>query len=176
MPIGPAVVSGGSGVRALDFPYKGDRLMMTVLLPDADRFASVESGLSAAMLNELFAAMQPETLQVSLPKFKFTYGTDTLKTPLQALGMIDAFDLGLADLSGIDGTRDLYVDNVYHKAFISVDEKGTEAAAATAVVINWKSGDKAEFIADRPFIFVIRDKETGTILFIGRILNPLLTE
>ena len=166
----------GSGFRALDFPYKGGRIAMTVLFPDSGSFTSVENALSAAMLKQVFASLQPETLEVSLPKYKFTYGTDTLRSALKHLGMIDAFDPNRADLSGIDGSRTLYVDNVYHKAFISVDEKGTEAAAATAVVIDWRGPEKPVFKVDRPFIFMIRDKEAGTILFMGRILNPLITE
>jgi len=159
-----------NGVSAMDFPYKGDRLTMTVLLPDSGKFVSAENSLSAATLSQLFSALQPETLQVSLPKFKFTFGTVSLKAPFKALGMIDAFE-PVADFSGIDGAQDLWVGDIYHKAFISVDEKGTEAAAATAVVLKWKSLPPV-FIVNRPFIFVIRDKETGVILFIGRILNP----
>jgi serpin B len=163
-----------SGVSALDFPYKGDRLAMTVLLPDSGAFTSTENALNASMLSQLFSAFRPETLQVSLPKFTFTFGTVSLKDAFKALGMIDAF-LPVADFSGIDGAKDLWVDDIYHKAFISVDEKGTEAAAATAVVLIWKSL-RPVFIVNRPFIFVIRDKETGTVLFIGRILNPLESE
>jgi serpin B len=164
-----------SGVSALDFPYKGDRLAMTVLLPDSGAFTSTENALNASMLSQLFSAFHPETLQVSLPKFTFTFGTVSLKGAFKALGMTDAFQPGLADFSGIDGTRDLCVDDIYHKAFINVDEKGTEAAAATAVVLIYKSA-RPVFIVNRPFIFVIRDKETGTVLFIGRVLNPLESE
>jgi serpin B len=88
--------------------------------------------------------------------------------------MIDAFSPGAADFSGIDGTKNLYVSNVLHKAFISVDEEGTEAAAATAVTFDRTSVDPNEvaFYVNRPFIYLIRDKETGTILFMGRIVNP----
>jgi serpin B len=164
-----------SGVSALDFPYKGDRLAMTVLLPDSGAFTSAENSLSASMLSQLFSAFRPETLQVSLPKFTFTFGTVSLTDAFKALGMTDAFQPELADFSGIDGTRDLCVDDIYHKAFINVDEKGTEAAAATAVVLIYKSA-RPVFIVNRPFIFVIRDKETGTVLFIGRVLNPLESE
>jgi serpin B len=167
----------GSGVKALDFPYKGDRLVMTVLLPDSDAFSTVENSLSAEKLTTLFAGLDTANVKASLPKFKFTFGTVKLKAPFNALGMTDAFIGGKADFSGMDGTRDLYVDDIYHKAFISVDEKGTEAAAATAVVLNWKSIPKQPtFIVDRPFIFAIRDRVTGAILFMGRILNPLTTE
>jgi len=167
----------GHGVRALDFPYKGDRLAMTVLLPDLDSFAVVENALSAPMLKQLVDSLKEEKLPVSLPKFKFTFGSASLKDAFKALGMTDAFIPSLADFSGMDGSRSLFIDNIYHKAFISVDEKGTEAAAATAVMGGQTSlRDPVIFLVDRPFIFAIRDKQTGTVLFIGRIINPLLTE
>ena len=165
-------------VRALDFPYKGDRLTMTVLLPDAGEFSTFESSLSTETINGLISALDSVELQVSLPKFEFTYGTESLKEAMQALGMVDAFNDALADFSGIDGQRLLYVDDIYHKAFISVDEEGTEAAAATAVSMIWESvnPDEVVFNADRPFIYLIRDKETGMILFMGRIVDPTVTE
>ncbi len=167
----------GHGVRALDFPYKGERLAMTVLLPDLDSFATVENALSAAMIKQLIDSLKQVKLAVSLPKFKFTFGTESLTDAFIALGMTDAFNGGLADFSGMDGTRSLCISDICHKAFISVDEKGTEAAAATAVVIDITAVlDPVVFVVDRPFIFVIRDKQTGVILFIGRILNPLVTE
>jgi len=167
----------GSGVRALDFPYKGDRLAMTVLLPDLDSFSMVENSLNTTMLNKLLGDLHEEKLAVTLPKFKFTFGSVSLQDAFESLGMTDAFDPNKADFSGIDGTRSLSIGDIVHKAFISVDEKGTEAAAATAVIFEVTSVlDQVVFNVNRPFIFVIRDKETGTILFIGRILNPMLTE
>jgi serpin B len=167
----------GKGVRALDFPYKGDRLAMTVLLPDLDSFSMVENSLSTAMINQLIGDLREQKLAVSLPKFKFTFGSFSLKEAFETLGMTDAFNASQADFSGIDGTRSLCIGDIVHKAFIAVDEKGTEAAAATAVLIDITSVlDPVVFTVNRPFIFMIRDKQTGTILFIGRILNPLLTE
>ena len=166
-----------SGFRALDFPYKGDRLVMTVILPDVDSFASVEKALSPAMLNQAFSALNPRKLKVSIPKFKFTYGTASLTDAFKALGMQDAFSSQLADFSAIDGSKSLSVGDIYHKAFISVDENGTEAAAATAAIMETSLAEQPViFVVDRPFIFVIRDRTTGAILFIGRILNPLATE
>ncbi|MBN1306357.1 MAG: serpin family protein [Chitinispirillaceae bacterium] len=164
--------------RALDFPYKGGRLAMTVLLPDEGEFSSFESSLSTSAIGELITALDSVELQVSLPKFEFTYGTVRLKKQLKALGMIDAFDGSFADFSGIDGTDLLYVDDIYHKAFISVDEEGTEAAAATAVVLVWEStgADDVVFNANRPFIYLIRDRKTGMILFMGRVVDPSVTE
>jgi serpin B len=166
------------GARALDFPYKGDRLAMTVIMPDMDSFPSFEKSLSRERLDDLVSALREESLMVSLPKFKFTTGSISLVPALAKLGMTDAFMDGIADFSGMDGTRRLYVSSIVHKAFISVDEKGTEAAAATGVVMSATSinPDIIEFNVNRPFIFVIRDKTTGVILFMGKIVNPLLTQ
>jgi serpin B len=164
--------------RALDFPYKGDRLTMTVLLPDEDEFSSFESSLSLDVINELIAGLDSTSLRVSLPKFEFTFGTKSLVPALRALGMIDAFSPGIADFSGIDGTINLVVFDVYHKAFIAVDEEGTEAAAATAVIIGPTSvnPDLPVFIVNRSFIYLIRDKATGTILFMGRTVDPTVSQ
>ncbi|MBN1306358.1 MAG: serpin family protein [Chitinispirillaceae bacterium] len=164
--------------RALDFPYKGDRLVMTVILPDNNEFITFESSLNLEVIDELIAALDSTELQVSLPKFEFTYGTESLKDALIALGMTDPFIAGKADFSGIDGSTTLYIADVLHKAFIAVDEEGTEAAAATAVIIERSSWDpdEAVFNVDRPFIYVIRDKQTGTILFMGRTIDPTAKE
>lgn len=161
-------------VRAMDFPYKGNRLAMTVLLPDEGEFDTFESSLTTESINELVEALDAESLFVSLPKFKFTSRSLSLKDKLMALGMKHAFGDDSTDFSGIDGSKSLYVSDVLHKAFISVDEAGTEAAAATAVVITFKSVDPDApiFTVTRPFIYLIRDKQTGTILFMGRILDP----
>jgi serpin B len=167
-----------NNARALDFPYKGNRLAMTVLLPDEGTFSSFESALNLEAINQMIEALTAESLVVALPKFEFTYGSCSIVDALKALGMIDAFSPGAADFSGIDGTKSLYVSNVLHKAFISVDEEGTEAAAATAVTFDRTSVDPNEvaFYVNRPFIYLIRDKETGTILFMGRIVNPTVSE
>ncbi|MBN1576684.1 MAG: serpin family protein [Chitinispirillaceae bacterium] len=168
-----------NGVRALDFPYKGDRLTMTVLLPDSGSFTAFEDSLDLEIINGLVEALDSTDLAVSLPKFEFTFGTESLKNALKALGMTDAFG-GKADFSGMLNVKpgEIYVSDVFHKAFISVDEKGTEAAAATAVIFTWRgiSTDDPVFIVDRPFIYIIRDRVTGTILFMGRILNPTVSE
>ena len=160
--------------RALDFPYKGDRLAMTVFLPDEGTFAAFEQSLSLSGINELINALDTVKLAVSLPKFKFATGSMPLNQPLRALGMADAFEPSKADFSGIDGNIGLFITNVLHKAYISVDEEGTEAAAATAVTIAPTSvnPDEVIFVADRPFIFTIRDRATGTMLFMGKLVNP----
>lgn len=163
-----------NNARALDFPYKGDRLAMTVLLPDESTFTAFENSLSLETINEMIESFTAESLIVTLPKFEFTYGTESIVDALKSMGMVDAFSSAQADFSGIDGTQSLFISSVLHKAFISVDEEGTEAAAATAVVFDRTSvdPDAVVFNVDRPFIFLIRDKITGTILFMGRILNP----
>jgi serpin B len=103
-----------------------------------------------------------------------------LSKGLGALGMTDAFVPSRADFSGIDGARDLYISLILHKAFVSVDEKGTEAAAATVVVVEASSMpvnpvEPMQFKVDRPFLFLIRDNPTGTILFVGRVMNPAVS-
>ncbi len=112
---------------------------------------------------------------LSMPKFEYesSFG---LKQPLTTLGMEDAFIPEAADFSGMDGRRDLFIQDVLHKAFVSVDEAGTEAAAATAVIVGTTSmpPEPIEVKIDRPFIYLIRDIETGTVLFVGRVLNPNL--
>jgi serpin B len=110
---------------------------------------------------------------LKLPKFQFEASFGLVET-LSKMGMRDAFDPQLADFSGMDGSHNLNISNVLHKAFVAVDEEGTEAAAATAVIV----GETAmpvmdvELTVDRPFIFIIRDKPSGTVLFVGRVLNP----
>jgi serpin B len=114
--------------------------------------------------------MSEQDVNVHLPKFKVSWGTFELNEPLQALGMRKAF--GPADFSGMDGTKTLFIGLVLHKAFVEVNEEGTEAAAATAVVMKRNGGRRYTFRADRPFLFFIRDKVTGSILFLGRVLDP----
>ncbi|MCK5797640.1 MAG: serpin family protein, partial [Deltaproteobacteria bacterium] len=110
---------------------------------------------------------------LTLPKFTFETKTK-LNDQLKALGMTDAFDSARADFSGITGSRNLHIGLVQHNAFIKIDEKGTEAAAATAVVMDIGSAapDFKTLAVDRPFLFLIRDHATGAILFVGRVLNP----
>jgi serpin B len=108
---------------------------------------------------------------LAIPKFRFSSALG-VKDALMALGMVDGF--GAADFSGMDGTRELFIDEVYHGALISVDEAGTEAAGSTAVPILRKGGPavEQEIAVDRPFLFLIRDLETGAILFLGHVVNP----
>ena len=158
--------------QALEMPYKGDSLSMLVLLPkQKNGIGNLEKTLTAEKLSDLVAKLRKTTVEVTLPKFKVKTGYDLIP-PLKSLGMKDAF-ADAADFSGMDGTRDLYISAILHKAFVEVDEKGTEAAAATAVVIETLSERVyPKFNADHPFLFLIRDKATGSILFMGRLVDP----
>ena len=164
------------GYQVLRMPYRGDRLSMIVALPgEPDGLDWLAGGLSAATLDGWIAGAERREVRVVMPKFeaKTTYDLEGL---LGALGVTDAFDEGRADLTGIGESEKgpLYVYKAPHAAYVSVDERGTEAAAATAVV-----AEAAEvkprppsFVADRPFLFAIHDSETGTILFMGRLSDP----
>jgi serpin B len=115
--------------------------------------------------------MRTASITLTMPKFEYS-SQFSVKDALQAMGMTDAFSMA-ADFSGIDGTYDLFIEDVVHKAFVSVDEAGTEAAAASAVVINLKGVmEQAEVNLDHPFIYLIRDIQTNTVLFIGSVVNP----
>jgi serpin B len=163
----------GEGYRAVELGYVGWQLSMLILLPDEGQFGDVEARLDAEMVNTTLAAMQYGEVILTLPKFKFEWSLG-LVDGLRALGMKDAFDPASADFSGMDGARDLFLSNVLHKAFVAVDEAGTEAAAATASVMPASAipSSPTEFVIDRPFFFLIRDDPTGTILFLGRVTNP----
>ena len=162
-------------VQALELPYAGDDLSMLVLLPrDANSLAAFEQSLSPDKLYAWIRSLRSREVQLWLPKFKTT-SEFSLNQTLTALGMTDAFT-GRADFSGMDGTNDLFISAVIHKAFVEVNEEGTEAAAATAVVMETKGIHIPEepmvFRADHPFLFLIRDNRTGSILFLGRIVDP----
>jgi serpin B len=160
-------------VQAVELPYNGDQLAMLVLVPDASAFKSVEESLDYAAYRAIVDALAEHQVHLGLPRFEFDFSL-SLVDSLRALGMEDAFGPDVADFSGIDGARDLYVSSVLHKAFVSVDEIGTEAAAATAVVVTATSipGGPVTLTIDRPFLLVIRDIPTDTILFLGRVVKP----
>ncbi|MCK4763123.1 MAG: serpin family protein [Candidatus Aminicenantes bacterium] len=157
--------------QAVELLYKGEEVSMVVLLPAADRFVEFETALDAGFLNNIIGNLSTENLILRLPKFSFEW-KQALSDVFKALGMTDAFEWGPADFSGIDGGLNLYISNIFHQSFVAVDEKGTEAAAATAVVINYVSAPDTFMTVNRPFIFLIRDWVTGVILFMGRVLNP----
>ncbi|MGB2983343.1 MAG: serpin family protein [Candidatus Bipolaricaulia bacterium] len=161
------------GGVAFEIPYNGEELSMVVLVPDEGAFEIFDASLTAAAFDGIVEAFEWERISLGLPRFEYTYEA-SLVPPLRTLGMTDAFDGERADFSGITGERDLVISDVVHKAFVSVNEEGTEAAAATAVVFR-ATGMPAEpltLTVDRPFLFVIRDRPTGSILFIGRVLEP----
>ena len=160
--------------QALELPYAGDDLAMVIFLPSKTHgFANFAADFSPKILTESLAAMRPARIQVFLPKFK-TKTKYYLKDILSAMGMGVAFTDN-ADFSDMTGNHDLKISKVIHQAFVEVNEKGTEAAAATAVVMALKSMPMPPkvFRADRPFAFLIRHKPTGSILFMGKITNPL---
>jgi serine protease inhibitor len=163
----------GEDYQAVELPYAGEELAMLLVLPEDGDFAAFEEGFDADMLAGIVDALAAEQVSVVLPKFEFS--TDVgLKPVLTAMGMASAFEPGVADFSGMDGTRELYIQDALHKAFVAVDEQGTEAAAATAIVIGVTSVplEPKLFQADRPFLFLIRDRITGAVLFLGRVVDP----
>jgi serpin B len=159
--------------QVLELPYKGNELSMLVLLPQqGNSLSKVEHLLTAEHLYEWRQSLQELQVDVVLPKFTFD-SKFFLNDVLTDMGMPSAFSEG-ADFSGIDGSRDLFIHSVLHQAFIEVNEEGTEAAAATGVGFGVTSfiEPQAVFRADRPFIFLIQDRETGNIYFVGRVENP----
>lgn len=163
----------GDGYAAAELPYAGESAVMTLLVPDEGRFEEIESNLNANLLKEVLASLAQADVTLRMPKFEYE-STFSLSDSLAGLGMPLAFEDGQADFSGMTNQQDLYIGNVIHKAFVAVDEKGTEAAAATAVIMEGATAMQPEnmLYIDRPFLFFIRDVETGQILFIGRVLNP----
>jgi len=162
----------GDGYKVVELPYEGRKIAMTIIVPDAGNFEQLETSLVAKEVGAILAAMEHETVALRLPKFSYESSFEMAKT-LAEMGMPSAFGAE-ADFSGIDGTKELFISEVVHKAFVAVDEAGTEAAAATAVILVEKGApmNPVELTVDRPFIFVIRDVETGSTLFVGRVLNP----
>ncbi len=160
--------------QAVELFYEGRQLSMVILLPDEEQFADFEQSLDAAQLQSTLDQLAVQRLDLSMPKFKIdsSFG---LAATLAGMGMPDAFDVNKADFSGMTGKPDLYITDVVHKAFVNVDEEGTEAAAATGVIMGLKSmptGEPIRVEVDHPFLFLIRDVETGVVLFMGRVVQP----
>ncbi len=162
----------GDGYQAVELPYDGGELSMVILLPQAGNFGAFEESLDSQQIDGIIESLEGGQVALTMPKFEFE-SEFSLKGTLSAMGMPIAFSES-ADFSGMTGNRDLYIADVVHKAFVSVDEAGTEAAAATAVVMELTAvpGEPVEVTIDHPFIFLIRDIETGAILFVGRVVNP----
>lgn len=159
-------------IQVLEMGYEGNRISMLVLLPlQKDGITNLEKNLNARQLQQWTDQIQKQKVETWFPKFKLTSSFD-LNDPLLALGMLDAFGKK-ADFSGMDGTRRLYLSAVVHKAFVEVNEEGTEATAATGGVISTTSAPiLPQFRADHPFLFLIRDTVSKSILFIGRVVQP----
>ena len=162
----------GDGYKAVELPYDGRELSMVILLPQAGQFETFEGSLDAQWVGAIVKDLKSKRVALTMPRFEFESGF-SLKEILAMMGMPLAF-YGGADFSGMTGNRDLFIADVVHKAFVSVDEAGTEAAAATAVVMELTAVPETpvEVTVDRPFVFLIRDIETDTILFVGCVVNP----
>lgn len=166
-------------LQYIELPYfqkTGKSLSMVVLLPKGNDLRPAEATLSESNLSALKGSADHRTVEVYFPKFRVETGYKLAQT-LSAMGMPTAFIPGSADFSGMDGTHELFISDVFHKAYIDVNEEGTEAAAATAVVMQLRGAPPGDnppvFRADHPFIFLIRDNESGAILFLGRVSDPV---
>ena len=158
-------------LQMIELPYKGEDLSMLVLLPKEDNLEKLEDSLTSENLLKWKEKMRMEKTIVYLPKFKFETKC-FMEKMLMEMGIRVAFSMD-ADFSGMDGRGQLYIDKAIHQAFVEVNEEGTETAAATAIIIREKSMPRYKiFRADHPFIFIIEHKETGNILFIGRVNDP----
>jgi serpin B len=168
--------------QAIELPYQGETraraaeqasgMSMLVLLPDEGAFEAFEAELSPATLEEALEALRAQEIDLFMPKFSYR-SSFSLRGALSELGMAGAFSEG-ADFSGMNGQRDLFIHDVVHQAFVLVDEEGTEAAAATGVVVGVTAvgPEPLEVRIDRPFIYLIRDGQSGAVLFMGRVLDP----
>jgi len=169
-------VANGDGYRAIEMPYGQTNFTMVVIVP-AGSLPDFTASLDAAKWNTITSAFDGQEeygeLTVYMPKFKFSY-EKYLNDQLQSMGMLDAFDPYLADLSGISDAS-IFVSFVKQNTFVEVDEKGTEAAAVTTIGIELTSmpPQKQVFVIDKPFVFAIRERTTNSLLFIGQVVNPL---
>ena len=167
------------GYLALELPYRAGKMSMLILLPDEGQFNEFGAALDADLVRQALEEMEHSYLDLKVPKFKIESGFNLSET-LKDMGMPDAFSGSAADFSGMDGRkcgkdlRCLTISDAFHKAFVSVDEEGTEAAAATGIVMELTGGrpEPKPVVIDRPFIFLIRDIATGAIIFVGRVVDP----
>lgn len=160
-------------LKILEMPYIGDRLAMTLILPqDMKTLNAVETAITPDKLNRWFKQMRNVEVDVTLPKFKMEWGATDITDALKSMGMRQAFS-GRADFSGMAKGGGINIDMVLHKTYIEVNEEGSEAAGATAVILRKTAMmPRIEFTADHPFIFMIRDTGSGAILFMGRLMAP----
>lgn len=173
--VAPARYATTDNAWIVAMPYKGEQLEMVLVVPkDQEGLFAIEKDLTYETLSGWLSSLAPtDKVGVIMPKFKFTY-KEKLKTAFIGLGMQKAFGSG-ADFSGMTTEENLHIDQIFHKAFIEVNEEGSEAAAATAVTMKRDSAGPSHptVLADHPFLFMIHDKSTGSILFMGRVHNPL---
>jgi len=161
-----------AGCRAIELPYVDGDTGMLILLPD-DGIEAFEQELDVETLETITARLTSSRIGLTMPAFEFTRSVQLGKI-LRSMGMTSAFSSALADFSGFTGQPDLFISEVLHKAFVKVDESGTEAAAATAVVMGLTCvpAESTDFVIDRPFLFLIWNRSTGTIIFMGRMMDP----
>lgn len=168
----------GTGFEAIELPYNQGNFVMSVILPDAGKsVGDIIPLLSQENWNTWSKQFADREIQLQLPKFRYAYEEKQMKPILSGMGMGVAFDADQADFTRINPEGGLYISRVLHKSYIATDEEGTEAAAVTAVEIGVTSvgpGQVYHFTIDRPFIYFIQEKSTGTILFIGTVMNPNL--
>ena len=172
-----------TGSRRLNCPTKAGDVAMTILLPESGKFEEFEGSLSGQSVRDIVESLESELVRLTMPKFEMESGF-SLSDTLKAMGMPDAFDDQAANFSGMDGQLCrargdicLLISDVLHQAFVSVDEAGTEAAAATAVIVSVTRAvgiepDPIEVVVDRPFLLIIRHHATDTVLLVGRVLDP----
>lgn len=162
------------GCRAISLPYCDNMSSMLIMMPDED-ILEFERNLDREALEAITISLSRRSVDLTMPRFEFTRSFG-LSEVLASMGMPDAFESAAADFSGFIGRPELFISAVIHKAFVKVDETGTEAAAATAVVMAVECVSipepPVELVLDRPFLFLVRDELTGTILFMGRVANP----
>ena len=170
----PVRISRGNGVTVVELPYSRQAYAMTIVLPDAAAGAQqLASSVTEQQWDAWIAGLDSTSIEVSLPRFTLEYAI-RLNDVLKALGMAVAFDPCQADFSNMfanGSPGNFWIDDVRHKSFVDVNEEGTEAAAATSVGIAFTSAP-ARIVVDRPFLFAIRERLTGTILFLGKIMDP----
>jgi serpin B len=164
----------GDSWQAVELPYAHDDLAMLLIVPDQGRFADVEAQLKTGLIAQAAEALTDAgEVWLSMPKFEFRTQA-SLADALKSLGMQRAFVLGSADFSSMTNEEPLYISEVIHEAYVAVDEEGTEAAAATAVIMRAGSMpvEPIQLTIDRPFLFALRDTDTGAVLFLGRVTDP----
>lgn len=169
---------GGIEANTCQFEYVGKKIALTIILPEPEKtLAQIEAQLTPEILNDILSTqMSPEKVNVQMPKFKLEYKTE-LSKPFKELGATLPFDQDKADFTGINSSPSgLYISKVVHQAVVDINEEGTEAAAATGVIMMTRCAmvvnEPREFICDRPFLFVIHEKTHNTVLFIGKYAKP----